>query len=40
MSYQKLIIIGNKGCEDVHWDCKIAQLEAELKITAEKRDKK
>jgi len=24
-----------EGCEDVHWDCKIAQLEAELKITDE-----
>ena len=23
------------GCVDVHWDCKIAQLEAELKITDE-----
>ena len=24
-----------EGCEDVHWDCKIVQLEAELKITDE-----
>ena len=24
-----------EGCEEVHWDCRIAQLEAELKITDE-----
>ena len=24
-----------EGCEDMHWDCKIVQLEAELKITDE-----
>ena len=24
-----------EGCEEVHWDCRIAQLETELKITDE-----